>query len=121
LLSTFPLLDLWIQLAGLGYLISKSGDAIRFWKRQRPCLRLQNAVTLLRDSIVGHDTKELALWLNLEDRAKFWADLKRYGSVREVECQARNWQGTVARCCSRLRASKSTANPQQRQVTDLVH
>ena len=50
---------------------------------------------LHRDSIVGHDTKELGLWLNLEDRAKFWADLKRYGSVREVECQARNWQGTV--------------------------
>jgi PAS domain S-box-containing protein len=46
-----------------------------------------------RDNIVGHDTKELGLWLNLEDRAKFWTDLKRDGSVREVECQARNWRG----------------------------
>ncbi|HYY31007.1 MAG TPA: GAF domain-containing sensor histidine kinase, partial [Chthoniobacterales bacterium] len=48
-----------------------------------------------RDNIVGHDTKELSLWLNLEDRAKFWADLKRDGSVREVECQARNWRGAA--------------------------
>ena len=50
---------------------------------------------LERDKIVGHDTKELGLWLNLEDRAKFWAELKRDGSVREVECQARNWRGTT--------------------------
>ena len=46
-----------------------------------------------RDNIVGRDTKELGLWLNVEDRAKFWADLKRDGSVREVECQARNCRG----------------------------
>src|SRR6516225_2272425 len=50
---------------------------------------------LRREDILGHSTKELGTWLHLEDRAKFWADLKRYGSVREVECQARNWQGTV--------------------------
>jgi PAS domain S-box-containing protein len=48
-----------------------------------------------RDNIVGHDTKELEMWLNLEDRAKFWADLKRDGSVREVECQARNSRGAA--------------------------
>ena len=48
-----------------------------------------------RDNIVGHDTKELGMWENLEDRAKFWADLKRDGSVREVECQARNWRGAA--------------------------
>ena len=48
-----------------------------------------------RDNIVGHDTKELEMWLKLEDRAKFWADLKRDGSVREVECQARNSRGAA--------------------------
>jgi PAS domain S-box-containing protein len=44
---------------------------------------------LRREDILGHSTKELGTWLRLEDRAKFWADLKRNGSVREVECQAR--------------------------------
>jgi PAS domain S-box-containing protein len=50
---------------------------------------------LRRDDILGHDTKELGTWLNLEDRAKFWEDLRRDGSVREVECQFRNWRGTL--------------------------
>jgi PAS domain S-box-containing protein len=50
---------------------------------------------LHRDDIIGHDTKELGTWLNLEDRAKFWADLKRNGSVRELECHARTGQGTM--------------------------
>jgi PAS domain S-box-containing protein len=44
---------------------------------------------LRREDILGHSTKELGTWLHLEDRVKFWADLKRNGSVREVECQAR--------------------------------
>ena len=48
-----------------------------------------------RNNIVGHDTKELGTWLNLEDRAKFWTDLRRDGSVRNLECQARNWRGTI--------------------------
>jgi PAS domain S-box-containing protein len=50
---------------------------------------------LPRDNIIGHTTKELGTWLNLQDRAKFWADLKRNGSVREVECQARTRRGTM--------------------------
>jgi PAS domain S-box-containing protein len=50
---------------------------------------------LRRDDILGHDTKELGTWLNLEDRGKFWEDLRRDGSVREVECQAWSHRGTV--------------------------
>ena len=50
---------------------------------------------LQRDNIVGHDTKKLGSWLSLEDCAKFWADLRHNGSVRELECQARSGQGTM--------------------------
>jgi PAS domain S-box-containing protein len=48
-----------------------------------------------RDSILGHDSRELGMWLDLEARNKFWADLRRDGSVREVECQFRTFRGTV--------------------------
>ena len=44
---------------------------------------------LHREDILGRSTKELGTWLRPEDRAKFWADLKRNGLVREVECQSR--------------------------------
>jgi PAS domain S-box-containing protein len=50
---------------------------------------------LSRDKILGHDSAELGIWVNLEDRAKFLADLERNGSLREVECQLRSWQGFV--------------------------
>ena len=49
-----------------------------------------------REEILGHDSVELGMWMNLEDRAKFWSDLERSdGSVREVEVQARSQRGTV--------------------------
>jgi PAS domain S-box-containing protein len=48
-----------------------------------------------RDSILGHDSWELGLWISLEARTKFWADLERNGSLREVECQFRTRRGTV--------------------------
>ena len=48
-----------------------------------------------RDSILGHDSWELGLWISLEARTKFWADLERNGSLREVECQFRTRGGTV--------------------------
>lgn len=48
-----------------------------------------------RDEILGHDSWELGLWLNLEAREKFWADLRRDGSLREVECQFRTRRGTI--------------------------
>jgi PAS domain S-box-containing protein len=47
-----------------------------------------------RDSILGHDSWELGLWLNLDDRTKFWADLRLNGSVRDVECRVRTRRGT---------------------------
>ena len=47
-----------------------------------------------REEIIGHDTKELDTWVNPEDRAKFWADLRRDGWIREVECQFRTRWGT---------------------------
>ena len=49
-----------------------------------------------RDKILGHDSVELGMWVNLEDRAQFWSDLeRRNGSLREVEVQARSKRGTV--------------------------
>ena len=33
--------------------------------------------------------------VNLDDRTKFWADLRRKGSLREVECQFRTGRGAV--------------------------
>ncbi len=50
---------------------------------------------LSRENILGHDSQELGIWVNLEDRAKFLADLQRNGSVREVECRLRTSLGTV--------------------------
>jgi signal transduction histidine kinase len=35
------------------------------------------------------------MWLNLEARNQFWADLRRDGSVREVKCQFRTRRGTT--------------------------
>jgi PAS domain S-box-containing protein len=48
-----------------------------------------------RAGILGHDSRELDLWVNLNERAKFLADLERNGSLRDVECQLRSRRGTV--------------------------
>ena len=50
---------------------------------------------LNRDKIIGRNTNELGTWLNLEDRENFWTTLKSKGAVREFECQARTWRGTI--------------------------
>jgi PAS domain S-box-containing protein len=50
---------------------------------------------LSRDKILGRDSEELGMWVNLDDRAKFLADLERDGSLREVECQLRSQLGIV--------------------------
>ena len=47
------------------------------------------------DKIIGRDSKELGVWVNVEDREKFLADLERDGLVREVECQLRSQRGGV--------------------------
>jgi len=48
-----------------------------------------------REKIIGHDSRELNIWLNLEDREKFLGELRRNGSLRDVECRLRSWRGTV--------------------------
>jgi PAS domain S-box-containing protein len=50
---------------------------------------------LSRDKILGRDSEELGIWVNLDDRTKFLADLERDGSLREVECQLRSRRGIV--------------------------
>ena len=49
-----------------------------------------------RNRILGRDSVELGMWVNLEDRAKFWADLERSnGLLRDIEVQSRTKSGTV--------------------------
>jgi PAS domain S-box-containing protein len=48
-----------------------------------------------RDSIIGHDSRELNIWPNLGDRAKFLAELRRKGSLCDVECRLRSRRGTI--------------------------
>jgi PAS domain S-box-containing protein len=48
-----------------------------------------------RDGIIGHDSRELGIWLNLDDRDRFLANLRRNGSLREVECQLLSRRGSV--------------------------
>jgi PAS domain S-box-containing protein len=53
-------------------------------------------VGLDREKILGHDSVELGIWVNVEDRAKFYTDLERgNGSLRELEVQMRSRRGTV--------------------------
>jgi len=52
-------------------------------------------IGLSHDSIVGHDSSELGMWLSREERAKFVSDLQRNGSVSEVECRLRTQRGSV--------------------------
>jgi PAS domain S-box-containing protein len=47
------------------------------------------------DEIVGHDSRELGIWLDLNDRAKFLSDLQRDGSLSDVECQLRSQRGSI--------------------------
>ena len=52
-------------------------------------------IGLSRDRILGHDSEELGIWVNADDRTKFLADLECNGLLREVECQLRSSRGTV--------------------------
>jgi PAS domain S-box-containing protein len=52
-------------------------------------------IGLSHDRIVGHDSRELGIWLDLNDRVKFLTDLQRNGSLSEVECQLRSQRGSV--------------------------
>jgi hypothetical protein len=48
-----------------------------------------------RPKIIGHDSQELEIWVNRDDRAKFLGDLRHKGSLREVECQLRSRRGSA--------------------------
>ena len=46
-----------------------------------------------RDEILGQNAFELGMWEDAEERAAFWTDLRRTGSLRERECRFRNRAG----------------------------
>jgi PAS domain S-box-containing protein len=46
-----------------------------------------------REEMLGRNALELGLWECPEERAAFWADLRRSGSLRERECRFRNRAG----------------------------
>jgi PAS domain S-box-containing protein len=48
-----------------------------------------------RERILGHDTRELNVWLNGIEREKVLAEILRTGSVRQVECRFRSCRGTI--------------------------
>jgi PAS domain S-box-containing protein len=50
---------------------------------------------LERERLLGHDSRELNIWVDLTDREKFLGDLRRQGSLREVECLLRSRRGTI--------------------------
>ena len=54
-----------------------------------------NWLGLGRDRIIGHDSRELGIWLNPNDGDRFLTTLRRDGSLREVECELRSRRGTV--------------------------
>jgi PAS domain S-box-containing protein len=46
-----------------------------------------------REEMLGRNALELGMWEHEEERAAFWADLRRHGSLRERECRFRNRAG----------------------------
>ncbi len=54
---------------------------------------LVNWTGYARDEILGRNTTELSVWERQEERAAFWADLRRTGSIRARECRFRNRSG----------------------------
>lgn len=50
---------------------------------------------LRRDEIIGRDSSELGMWVNLEARAKFYARLQQDRLVRNVEAEIRRPDGAI--------------------------
>jgi PAS domain S-box-containing protein len=71
--------------------IARLRDA-RFVEVNEAFLKLNG---LKRDQIIGRDSKELGLWVSLDDRAKFFERLKEQGSVRNLEFQTRAAGGKI--------------------------
>ena len=47
------------------------------------------------DEVLGHNSEELALWADPSERAPFWEELRRTGSIRERECRIRSRHGKI--------------------------
>ena len=71
--------------------IARLEDA-RFVEVNEAFLKLNG---LERDQIIGRDSKELGLWVNLDDRAKFFERLKQERSLRNLEFQTRAAGGEI--------------------------
>jgi PAS domain S-box-containing protein len=52
-------------------------------------------IGLSHDKIVGHDGRELGIWVDPNDRVRFLNDLQRNGSLSEVEFQLRSQRGSI--------------------------
>ncbi|MBV8353350.1 MAG: GAF domain-containing protein, partial [Verrucomicrobia bacterium] len=48
-----------------------------------------------RDAILGHTSLELGLWVNVEERKRYFDGLRRHGTQRDFECQFRKRRGTI--------------------------
>ena len=48
-----------------------------------------------RAELIGHDSEELGLWVDLNERRRFFTQLKRDGVLRNFECQTLDRQGKV--------------------------
>ncbi|HKX62585.1 MAG TPA: PAS domain S-box protein [Verrucomicrobiae bacterium] len=46
-----------------------------------------------RNEILGRTSADLDLWVNIDDRAGFWSELREKGKVRDRECLLRNRRG----------------------------
>jgi PAS domain S-box-containing protein len=47
------------------------------------------------DEVLGRNSAELALWADPSERAPFWEELRRTGSIRERECRLRSRHGKI--------------------------
>jgi PAS domain S-box-containing protein len=88
--------------------IARLEDA-RFVEVNEAFLKLNG---LERDQIIGRDSKELGLWVNLEDRAKFFERLKGERSLRNVEFQTRAAGGEIH--AMQHRRDEAPASPRRR-------
>ncbi len=48
-----------------------------------------------REEVIGQSSRGLGLWLNVDDRDRFWSELNDRNIVRDLECQLRTRRGPV--------------------------
>ncbi len=52
-------------------------------------------IGVTREQIIGRDSKELGLWVDLDARAEFFGKLKQDRVIRNVECSIRTARGSI--------------------------